>query len=504
MTGLIEEITTSEQFDITGNINMKGFKFFNLGLGVDLQDSTNKVQLNAVITDVDKLDVSVNALDASLSVLNNLDASLTIIENDINKLDVSFNALDATISGIDASLNLLDLSNISFGIDISRIDNSINLIDTSLARLNILDNSFLLIENDIIKLETSANFYESSLNQFNTEITSLETSANSYENSINKLDISVNLNTNTIAALDASIVDLSNTYLPLAGGTMTGDINLNNKKLTGIDELSGSGTNNIKVNNTINLDGNALNNVNILDSVGSDPISMTADFDMCDNTITNIDEIQGTGSNAIRSLSDLNMRGNQLTNLVTIDSSGGTILYEGAEFKFNATTAGTGNARKLHMGLATYGGGKIQSCTVLGGISDPQMDNVNTVRFENYVMSTKQPFPFITINVTGGNTIPGSFPSEPTAFGVNLDKVVNTALGKYTCYYDVSLSSANYTAVCSINQSNNNRICNIFEKTTSYLRVKTSLVSSSADPVLFNTNFNVIVMNDFFTHTFPP
>jgi len=68
----------------------------------------------------------------------------------------------------------------------------------------------------------------------------------------------------------------------------------------------------------------------------------------------------------------------------------------------------------------------------------------------------------------------------------------------------VSLSSANYTAVCSINQSNNNRICNIFEKTTSYLRVKTSLVSASADPVLFNTNFNVIVMNDFFTHTFPP
>ena len=130
LTGLIEGATASSNLDITGNVNMKGFKLFNLGLGTDLQDSTNKTQLDAVVSDI------------------------TIIDNSISIIEISLNSIgnnDASFQAIDASLVFLDSSAVQFSLGIAS-----NVVDIANNTTNIATNtSAIATANSNIATNTS-------------------------------------------------------------------------------------------------------------------------------------------------------------------------------------------------------------------------------------------------------------------------------------------------------------------------------------------------------------
>ena len=106
LTGLVEGATASSNLDITGNVNMKGFKLFNLGLGTDLQDSTNKTQLDAVVSDVNIIDNSISIIEISLNSIGNNDASFQAIDASLVFLDSS-----AVQFSLGIASNVVDIAN---------------------------------------------------------------------------------------------------------------------------------------------------------------------------------------------------------------------------------------------------------------------------------------------------------------------------------------------------------------------------------------------------------
>ena len=191
LTGLVEGATASSNLDITGNVNMKGFKLFNLGLGTDLQDSTNKTQLDAVVSDISIIDNSISIIEISLNNLDNHDASFQAIDASlqfldlsgvqfslgVNKLDISVNKLEISANKyelFEASINFLEASGAVFALGINKLDVSVN-------KLEISANKYELYEN-------SLNFLEASGAVFALDIGTIESSCNVYEASINAID----------------------------------------------------------------------------------------------------------------------------------------------------------------------------------------------------------------------------------------------------------------------------------------------------------------------------
>ena len=73
MNGLINTPTTSDNIEITQNLNMNSFKIINLGDGTDDKDAVNLGQIAGI---------AVNT------------AKIVILDNSVNKLDISINKLD--------------------------------------------------------------------------------------------------------------------------------------------------------------------------------------------------------------------------------------------------------------------------------------------------------------------------------------------------------------------------------------------------------------------------
>jgi len=296
LTGLVEGATASSNLDITGNVNMKGFKLFNLGLGTDLQDSTNKTQLDAVVSDISIIDNSISIIEISLNSIGNNDASFQAIDASlqfldlsgvqfslgINKLDISVNKLETSISNLETSSNFLEASGIVFATSISNLETSSNFLEasgnvfaTSISNLetssNFLEASGIVFATSISNLETSSNFLEASGNVFATRITTLETSSNFLEAS------------GIVFATSISNLETSSNFLEASGavfaldiGTIESSCNIYEASINAItgspwtETTDGRGDAQLKYDSgTIKVDGNAVMGCVQLDSKAS-------------------------------------------------------------------------------------------------------------------------------------------------------------------------------------------------------------------------------------------
>jgi len=269
LTGLVEGATASSNLDITGNVNMKGFKLFNLGLGTDLQDSTNKTQLDAVVSDISIIDNSISIIEISLNNLDNHDASF---------------------QAIDASLQFLDLSGVQFSLGVNKLDISVN-------KLEISANKYELYEN-------SLNFLEASGVEFSLGINKLDVSVNKLDVSVNSIDTTnfINKDGSVHMAADLNMGDFE--IVNLKEGLASSDavnygqlfpvrvdvVNISAELITmkaGISELN---LTTISLEASANIYEASLNSIetNFINKDGS--VHMAADLNMGDFEIVNLKE----------------------------------------------------------------------------------------------------------------------------------------------------------------------------------------------------------------------
>ena len=219
LTGLVEGATASSNLDITGNVNMKGFKLFNLGLGTDLQDSTNKTQLDAVVSDVNIIDNSISIIEISLNSIGNNDAS--------------FQAIDASLVFLDSSAVQFSLGIASNVVDIANNTTNIatNTSAIATANSNIATNTSNIATNTSnIATNTSAIATANSNISTNTSNIATNTSAIATANS------NIATNTSNIATNTSNIA------------TNTSDIATNTSAIATANSNISTNTSNIATN----------------------------------------------------------------------------------------------------------------------------------------------------------------------------------------------------------------------------------------------------------------
>ena len=225
LTGLVEGATASSNLDITGNVNMKGFKLFNLGLGTDLQDSTNKTQLDAVVSDVNIIDNSISIIEISLNSIGNNDAS--------------FQAIDASLVFLDSSAVQFSLGIASNVVDIANNTTNIatNTSAIATANSNIATNTSNIATNTSnIATNTSAIATANSNISTNTSNIATNTSAIATANS-NIATNTSNIATNTSAIATAN-GNISTNTSNIA--TNTSNIATNTTAIAGCLKLDGT------------------------------------------------------------------------------------------------------------------------------------------------------------------------------------------------------------------------------------------------------------------------
>jgi hypothetical protein len=302
LTGLIEGATASSNLDITGNVNMKGFKLFNLGLGTDLQDSTNKTQLDAVVSDI------------------------TIIDNSISIIEISLNSIgnnDASFQAIDASLVFLDSSAVQFSLGIAS-----NVVDIANNTSNIATNTSNIATNTSNIATNTSNIATANSNiATNTSnITIIENSCNIYEASINAFDL-------TSVEASLNFLDLSGVQFSLAIASNTSNISTNTSNIATANSNISTNTSNIATN-TSNIATNTSNiatNTSAISTANSNISTNTS------NIATNTSAIATANGNISTNTSNI------ATNTSAIATANGNISTNTSNIATNTSAIATAN-----------------------------------------------------------------------------------------------------------------------------------------------------------------
>lgn len=230
-TGLLDQITNLKN-DISKIINM-------------IKDLNNEID-SSIITRIEANERNISNINNTIQGIN---TTISSIQGDINTINGTLSNHTTLIDGLQGQITTINNSITEIGTQISNITNTISTITSDLTSLTTRVSTN---ETNIAELKKRLDAIDldpiiAAINKLNVDLNALTERVSTAEVEINSLRTSVDNISNNLAeevkrarAAEEALDKKFNDYLPLAGGTMTGDIHFSGTTVPVIDLLGDS------------------------------------------------------------------------------------------------------------------------------------------------------------------------------------------------------------------------------------------------------------------------
>lgn len=218
-TGLLDQITNLKN-DISKIINM-------------IKDLNNEID-SSIITRIEANERNISNINNTIQGIN---TTISSIQGDINTINGTLSNHTTLIDGLQGQITTINNSITEIGTQISNITNTISTITSDLTSLTTRVSTN---ETNIAELKKRLDAIDldpiiAAINKLNVDLNALTERVSTAEVEINSLRTSVDNISNNLAeevkrarAAEEALDKKFNDYLPLAGGTMTGNISMDN------------------------------------------------------------------------------------------------------------------------------------------------------------------------------------------------------------------------------------------------------------------------------------